>query len=213
MTGLILKDFMAMKKTLIQMMVLVLLFSVVYGSMDSLSFAAFFIAIMTISIIISTMSYDEYYHWDRYAAVLPLSCRQIVGAKYAVSLLLFLVGTVLAVAIGAASMVLTGRGMETEELVVMAIAPILGLLGTAVVIPCYYRFGAQKSRFVMLAMYGIPSVLLVLVLKLAPELLQRTEEIDIAPGALLLGGAALTVLALAVSFLLSVRIVGKKELK
>ena len=100
-----------------------------------------------------------------------------------------------------------------DDLALVAIGPLVGMLGAAVILPCYYRFGAQKSRFVMLAFYGIPSILLVLALKFAPESLNNVPEIEITPAGIALAGVALTAAAMVVSFLVSVRILERKELK
>ena len=213
MTGLILKDFYTMKKNLIYLVVMILLFSSIYTFGGDSHFADFFISIMVISILISTMSYDEFYHWDRYAAILPLSRRQMVGAKYLTALALSGLGALLSLAIAVTVQFFQGAAYTLEDLAVSAAAPLVGMLGASVILPCYYRFGAQKSRFVMMAFYGIPGILLVLVLKFAPGLMNIDSNIDIPPVPFLLGGIAITAAALAVSFLASVRILERKELK
>lgn len=213
MTGLVLKDFMLMKKNALYIAVVILFFAGIYGSMGGDSFVSFFVSVMVVSILISTMSYDEFYHWDRYAAILPLSRRRIVGAKYLTALLLFGMGGLISLGISVAVQLFQGRGFFMDDLALVAIGPLVGMLGAAVILPCYYRFGAQKSRFVMLAFYGIPSILLVLALKFAPESLNNVPEIEITPAGIALAGAALTAAAMAVSFLVSVRILERKELK
>lgn len=213
MTGLILKDFLTIKKTLIYMIVILLLFGGVYSSLDNSYFVAFFVSILMVSIIISTMSYDEFYHWDRYAATLPLSRQQIVGAKYISALLLFALGTGIALMVGVTVPTLHSRFVEPADIAIICCAPMVGMVGTAVVIPCYYRFGVQESRIVMMALYGVPSLLLVVVLKIAPELFENVTRIHIHPAALVAGIVAVVLAALAVSFLVSVRIVERKEFK
>ena len=146
-------------------------------------------------------------------AYLPLSRRRIVGAKYLTALLFFGMGGLISLGISVAVQLFQGRGFFMDDLVQTAIGPLVGMLGAAVILPCYYRFGAQKSRFVMMAFYGIPSILLVLALKFAPESLNNVPEIEITPAGIALAGAALTAAAMAVSFLVSVRILERKELK
>lgn len=213
MTGLIIKDFLTIKKTLIYMIVILLIFGGVYSSLDNSYFVSFFISIMMVSIILSTMSYDEFYHWDRYAAILPLSRRQMVGAKYLSALLLFALGTGIALMVGITVPTLHGRFVELADIAVISCAPMVGILGTAVVIPCYYRFGVQESRMVMLALYGIPSLLLVVLLKFAPELFQNIDKIHINPAVIVIGLVAAVTAALAASFFISVSIVERKEFK
>lgn len=213
MTGLILKDLFVIKKTLVYLVVVMLLFGGIYSSVDNSYFMSFFLSIMTISVVISTMSYDEFYHWDRYAATLPLSRRQIVGAKYLSALIFFAGGTVLALAVGLTIPTLHGSFLTLDEVAVILTAPLVGMLGTAVVLPCYYRFGAQQSRLVMLVLYGVPSLVLVAVLRFSPQLLDGVKEAEISGAAVLGICAAVTAAALGLSYLLSVRIMERKELQ
>ena len=213
MTGLILKDYYAMKKTLIYLAVLIVLFTCIYATMMDSHFADFFLSVMVVSVLISTMSYDEFYHWDRYAAILPLSRRQIAGAKYLVALALFGAGGLFSVGVGAGAQLLQGKGYTPDDLSQTALALVVGMIGAAVVLPAYYRFGAQKSRFVMLGFYGIPSLLLVASLKFAPGFWNDVPKVDISPAGIALGALALAAAAMGVSFLLSVRILERKELK
>ena len=214
MKGLILKDFLMIKKTVLYMAVIVALFGGVYTSLDSNYFLSFFLSIMMVSITISTMSYDEFYHWDRYAASLPLSRRQIVLAKFLTCYILFLAGTLFAGWLQLAVMYLKGLPFDGEVIAVMSIGPATGLIGSAVVLPCNYKFGTQKARVAMLVCYGFPSLMLVLVLRFMPELL--TGAGDSMAHLTLWGivGIVYGVMAVLqiISFLLSVRIVERKEL-
>lgn len=214
MKGLILKDLLLTKKTIIYMLVIAGLFGGVYASMDSNYFLAFFSSIMMVSIILSTMSYDEFYHWDRYALTLPISRRRFVLAKFFTTYILFFVGTLFAVWIELAAMYLKGQPFDWELVGVMSIGPATGLIGTAIVLPCCYKFGLQKARFAMLICYGLPSILLVLVLKMMPDLLNGLEESLIHLTFRGLVGIVYGVMAVmqVVSFLLSVRIMERKEL-
>lgn len=214
MKGLVLKDLLLTKKTIIYMLVIAGLFGGVYASMDSNYFLAFFSSIMMVSILLSTLSYDEFYHWDRYALTLPISRRRFVVAKYLTSYILFFVGTLFAVWIQLAVMYLKGQPFDWEIVGVMSIGPATGLIGTSIVLPCSYKFGMQKARFAMLVCYGVPSLLLVLVMKMMPHLLEGVGESLIRLTLWGLVGIIYGVMAVmqVVSFLLSVRIMERKEL-
>ena len=213
MTGLVLKDFMLMKKNALYIAVVMLFFAGIYGSMGSDSFVSFFVSVMVVSILISTMSYDEFYHWDRYVATLPLTRRQIVGAKYLSAMLFFAAGAGASLMVGLTVPTLHGSFLTLEDACVIALAPMMGLVGAAVVIPCYYRFGAQQSRMVMLVLYGIPSLVLVVVMRFAPQLLEGVMVIWPGMAQLLVGVVGVTAVVMVLSFFLSVRILERKELK
>ena len=213
MTGLILKDFYTMKRTLIYLVVVVMIFTGIYSGMGDSHFSDFFLSIMVVSILISTMSYDEFYHWDRYAAILPLSRRQIVGAKYIAALFLFGLGGLFSLGVTAAVRLFQGAGYSLDDLSQSAIALLTGMIGAAVVLPCYYRFGAQKSRFVMMGFYGIPALLLVASLKFTPGFWNNVSKVEFTPAVIVLAALVLAAAAMAVSFLVSVQIMERKELK
>ena len=212
MTGLILKDFLVTKKTLVYMLVVTALFGGVYTSMDTNYFLTFFLAIMMVSILLSAISYDEFYHWDRYAATLPLSRRQMVLAKYLWSYILFFAGTVFAVWLQLAAMYLKGQSVTLDDIAVMAVAPAIGLVGTAVVLPCSYKFGVQKSRLAMMVLYGVPSLLLVMALKFMPDLFREVPAVEFSPGAFVGGFYGVMAVCQVVSILISVRVMERKEL-
>lgn len=211
MKGLFLKDFLVTKKTLVYMLVVTALFGGVYTSMDTNYFLTFFLAIMMVSVLLSAISYDEFYHWDRYAMTLPLSRRRIVLAKYIWSYLLFLGGTVFAVWLQLAAMYLKSQPITLEDVAVMGVAPAIGLIGTAVVLPCSYKFGVQKSRLAMLVLYGVPSLLLVLVMRLMPDLFREMTGVEFSLGGFVGGIYGVMILFQLVSIFLSVRIVERKE--
>jgi len=211
MIGLILKDLFVIRKTLLYMVVVTALFGGIYTSMDSSYFLAFFLSIMMVSVIISTVSYDEFYHWDRYAVTLPFSRRQLVAAKYLFTYAMFFLGTMVAVWFQAAASYLRSQPVTGEMLFGMAMGPAVGLLGMAVVLPCSYRFGVQRSRIIMLVLYGVPCLLLVMALKFLPELFQTEVQVSLSNGQLTALIAVVTVVLQAVSFLVSARIMEKKE--
>lgn len=212
MMGLIWKDFLVIKKTLLYMLVVAILFGGVYTSMDSNYFLTFFLSIMTVSILLSTLSYDEFYHWDRYAATLPVSRPKLVIAKYLGSYILFFIGAVFAAWLQLGAMYFRGESFTVDTVATMAIAPAIGLIGTAVVLPCSYRFGVQKSRLAMLVFYGVPSLLLVLALRFMPDAFARLEQVQMMPWQMVVGLYAVTAVLQGVSILISVRVMEGKEL-
>ena len=180
--------------------------------MDSNYFLTFFLSIMTVSILLSTLSYDEFYHWDRYAATLPVSRPKLVIAKYLGSYILFFIGAVFAAWLQLGAMYFRGESFTVDTVATMAIAPAIGLIGTAVVLPCSYRFGVQKSRLAMLVFYGVPSLLLVLALRFMPDAFARLEQVQMMPWQMVVGLYAVTAVLQGVSMLISVRVMEGKEL-
>lgn len=80
MTGLIVKDFLVMRKS-IKTYILFLLFYFVMAALGifPISFITAMVQIIIMMLPLSAFSYDELSKWDRYAFSLPLSRRAVGG--------------------------------------------------------------------------------------------------------------------------------------
>ena len=92
MTGLMVKDFLVMRKS-IKTYILFLAFYFVMAALGifPISFITAMVQIIIMMLPLSAFSYDELSKWDRYAFSLPLGRRAVAGARYlfALSLALF----------------------------------------------------------------------------------------------------------------------------
>ncbi len=149
MKGMILKDLYTMRsylRTLVVMFVFYILLGL--ASRNSGSFAAI-VGMLCIMMSISSYSYDQMCGWDAYGASLPVSRREMVGAKYLLALMLALVGTVIT-ALSQCLFLLAGRGTELGDILPATVgAGASGLLMVILLIPIIYRFGVEKGRLVM----------------------------------------------------------------
>ena len=92
MTGLVLKDFLMMRKTLkTYVLFFVLYFGMSIAGIFPISVTTSMVTMIIAVLPISTFSFDEMAKWDRYAVSLPLGRREVVGARYLFILLLLLV--------------------------------------------------------------------------------------------------------------------------
>ena len=92
MKGMFLKDLYVAKKNLRTFLVMILAFSL--GSLavrDSGNFFLCYGIVLMPGITMSLISYDERYHWDTYAGVMPLNREQMVTEKYLLHLGMVLV--------------------------------------------------------------------------------------------------------------------------
>ncbi len=99
------------------------------------------------------IAYDEKSRWDRYAAVLPYTPGRIVGSKYVLcgAMMVVAVGIV---ALGQLCQGLYGEGADWDEAFVwMGSQAALTLFINLIALPCLYRFGAEKGRYVMMGLF------------------------------------------------------------
>lgn len=215
MTGLMMKDFLVMRKALKSYLFIMACY-VVLAWLDILnySFIITFIQVMIMVMPISAFAYDEQAKWDRYAMSLPLGRSKVVGARYLFILLL----TLFTMAVGLATtavVTLTGGTETTEMLLTLEVSTTIGLLVPAIILPLSYKLGAERARPYLYAIVFIPTVLVVLLAKIDAidfsalnALNDLTPTVLLGEGALLpLGGLA----ALAVSYLISCRVTAGKE--
>jgi len=83
MLGLMIKDVYTMKKQS-KMTIVISLFYIIFSIADNnIGFLSFVVMFANLGILLSTFSYDEKSHWDKYARILPVSYQKIVFSRYA----------------------------------------------------------------------------------------------------------------------------------
>lgn len=168
----------------------------------SAAFASLYLVILSGTSLMSLFSYDEANHWEAFAAAAPGGRRAMVNARY-----------VLAVGIGAVVFLfqlILGLLDHSGQLETALLYAGVFLLYAAVILPISYRFGGTRSRMVMVVVVGLFAALFALA---ATSLHIFTDGDPLALLGLLpylalpLGAAAL-----AASWAVSRRIMGRKEL-
>ena len=211
MWGLILKDFYTLSRYGKFFLLYLLVFcgvSVIQGDVTMIS--SLVVVLVTI-LSISTFSYDDYAKWDQFILSTPISRKRIVLAKYLLVLLLVLLGAALGLMITllAAAFGMQKDGMM-ESLMALAASSFMGATMTGLIIPFIYRYGTEKSRLLMMLVFGIPALLLVGASQLGLE-----EGLSAMGGGLegILMATPLFCLAIiCFSYVASVKIYEKKEL-
>ena len=215
MTGLILKDFLILRKTLRTYLLFVVVYLALAGSgVWSPEFVSGFVMILTAMLPMNVFSYDKQAKWDTYGLALPVGRTKTVAARYICSLLLCLASVVLVTAAGLV-MYAAGR-LENpgEYLITGAVCGLIAVLMNAVMLPFLYKFGPDRARVMALGSMGviIAAGALILVPLGGAEWLESLGELTPAMVAAVPVIAALAGLALlAVSFLLSRHFYGQKD--
>lgn len=207
MKGLLLKDLLVLRrylKTLVTIGVIYIAFGIIG---DSPGFMANFLMIICAVVPITSLSYDEFARWDRFGASLPVSRREMVGAKYLLGILLCLTAAVATVLLSA-GMAYFGKTPLTEPLMTTGTLLAIALIALSILLPIVYRFGVEHSRMFMAALFALP-VAVILALGRLGVRIPFTERDFV-----LLGWALpfITVAALALSYRISCQIYTAKEL-
>lgn len=221
MKGLIYKDNVAIVTGYWKNALLVL---AIYGGMAfgmDTPFMLYAMVFLTGMYTLSTLSFDEASHWDAYVRTLPVSARQVVGAKYLLSLLWMGGGVVLAlVLLTLISLVRQGSLNDLGS----SLGGCLASLGVVLVYyalsyPLSYKVGANKARTAVMLAMSVLFLLIVLFARFAmernlprPAMLDQLGNMNDAQGLgliLLVTGGALVLYG--ISWVISIAIYRRKE--
>lgn len=218
MSGLIVKDFLILRKTLRSyLLILAIYVAVAFAGYWSSSFVGGFMMVMVALLPMNTFAYDKQAKWDVYGLSLPVGRTKTVAARYLAVLIMFAASAALTIVLGAV-MNLAGRMEEElgEYLFACALCIVIAMLVNAMMLPFLYKFGPERARMMFYGVLGL--FVLAGALLLFPlgglEWLKSLEiaEPTFAQAVLVPVAAALAGLALlAVSFLLSRHFYGSKD--
>ena len=149
MIGLLKKDVFILWHAYHKNLALVLvLYSVMALAMD-LTFMVFFFAWISGFYILSGLTIDNYSKWDLYAASLPVSKRQIVGAKFILITLALLISFVIGTLLCGLLTLLKGTPFLENLLSLFAVSFVcLAYFGVSLVLS--YKYGVEKARTAVL---------------------------------------------------------------
>lgn len=209
MRGLIYKDIYNLKKYMRQLLLIIAVMGVLFGMQDSgASFLGVYTVMVSMMVVVSSMSYDEFAKWDKFVLTMPVSRKMLVGSKYLLGLLVTAGGSLVALALSLVIGIITRKGTSTEDLAGIVGCFFACLLLLSILLPLLYKFGVEKARMMILGVALLPTLGILLLSKtglfengISDELLRRLALI--AP--------VVVVLLFIASFFLSVSIMNKKE--
>ena len=159
MKGLILKDFLNLRKYS-RTVFLILAFYVLYGFMlDNASLIIGMISLLFTMMAITSFSYDDLAKWDKYALSLPVTRKEMVLSKYILATILAVAGALLALLASILlSTIKTPVGI-TEQLAVTYVLFAISIIFVSILLPLIYKFGVEKSRIMILLVFAVPAAI------------------------------------------------------
>lgn len=150
MKGLIKKDLLLLKSQLKSYLVIVIVFAIVSFMSNDNTFITL-LPILGVMLIISTLSFDNYYKWDAFALTLPLSRKDNVKSKYALAVLITLTFVILATIILIAFNTIKGLPINAFNILTLMCGSLLGAsIATSISLPLMYKFGSENGRMIMI---------------------------------------------------------------
>ena len=203
MKGLILNDLFSIRRLLKTIAIVYLIFMVAWGVAGQPQTAAMMLGIMSVSYMVNVFSYDEFYRWEKYQKVIPLSARQVVLARY----LTFGITSLVALVLGLVYLLVMQVPLFEIGVVLMGTVA-MQIYSMAVIVPISYKLGVTKGRMLQLLVKLVPAGIFIgMITILNQEFSKFSIGIE-----LIFGGVFLVLLlGLLLSIRISIRIVRKKE--
>lgn len=220
MKGLIYKDLIEFKTTILAMSV-VLIFYIFIGLMnDNTSLMFIIMAVMMNAFVPMTcVGYDEQCGWDSFGGAFPVSRVQTVASRYLTEVIIMIALTLIT-AVSQALFIFTGNNTEIPFSSFILI-PASGMIIAAIMNPILYKFGVQKARFVIMAIFLLPSIFSMAFITLASDELKdnlsNTLESfihslkDIPLTAIFIAIFVICIVIYIISMLLSISVYKKKD--
>lgn len=161
MKGLLLKDLLGLRKYLRTVMLIIALYALMTFLMDSAVFLGGMIVIMSAMIAVTSFSFDHLAGWDVYALSLPVSRRDVVASKYVLALIFTLGGTALSVLVSVLHGAFQHSGDLLETLATNYALFVVGMVFVAILLPLLFKFGAEKARLLIVAVFAVPTAVFV----------------------------------------------------
>ena len=213
MKGLILKDLLNLRKNLKTIISMCLFYTLLFSTLNP-TFLSGMITILFAMQILTTFSYDDYSKWNMYALSLPITKKQLVLSKYILGISFIIFG-------GVFSFILTSLLSLFKGSFILGdlVASIIGSTGIMILmililLPLIFKYGVERSRIMLLAIFAIPTVLILIiskVLALTGIPFPSEEQLNALLPVICIIATLILIAGSYVSYMTSVKIVTKKE--
>ena len=223
MKGLIYKDLLTFCQNLTFTFILV----AVYACMGILSEEGSLYCIVMATVInmllpMTVEGYDEQCGWNSFGGAMPVSRTKTVLARYCTELIIVAFSLITVLITHLVMLIARGNSIESwGYLTVITVSTITN----AVITPVLYKFGVQKGRFLMMAIFLIPSIIFSIGVgfiatsesEFVTSLLDKLSNFALKLNEMPIAAICLIILAVcaviyALSIMLSISIYKKKEL-
>jgi ABC-2 type transport system permease protein len=211
MKGLILKDLFMLKRQGKIMLALFGFYAVYSYATRSSGMIVMMFTVMCVMLPITTLALDEQNKWDRLALSMPVQRRTIVISKYVLGILLNVTATVLA---AVKNLIfrpqVNGAGIEEILITSIAVCVATNLL-LAIIMPLMFRFGVEKGRLMLMAVFAIPGIIVTLLYRSNIDLSKLPVPDECLLKALVFASPVIILCLLLISMNITVSIYTKKE--
>lgn len=219
MKGLIIKDIRIIFSNKNVFLFIPILVSMAAFSKTRLAVYLFaYVAVMVISLLTTTISFDDMENGTSFLMTMPVSRKEYVKSKYLLGVVSLILGVVLSIAVVTAVTFLKGDTLDVNGLMlIVCLLWLVMIVLMSVLIPVQLKFGSINGKAVLMCIIiGSMLVLaaMILVLRNYSEETLNFFVNEIMKNMALMTAAGIfgTVIILAISYMMSVKIMKKREL-
>ena len=209
MLGFIKKDLLMIKSNF-KIIAILLIIYVIMGFMGEMDIS-FILPFISVMLMISTFSYDNYNNWDSYAITLPNGRKNSVKAKYITTIILILtvsiITTILSILISYYKLNIVDFKLTIFNMTSIVFGTMLVLM---FMYPMIYKLGVEKARIgIFIMVFGI--IILGSILLQYININKILNSLSLLENYFLILIRLIIIILLYISYKISLRIYLKKE--
>ncbi len=159
MKGLILKDFINLKRNFKIFGVLSLLYTLLAITSKDTGFLSGVITMLFAILTLSLYSYDDLAKWDIFALTMPITKEDMVRSKYIMLILLTLLGTAFSSIVSISINIVIKKVDFLDPVSNSLIGAFVVIVLYSILLPFIIKFGVEKARLILFITMFIPFVI------------------------------------------------------
>lgn len=166
MKAMLYADWLNFRQSIRSMLFILVVFAFAGFAWSGAMFFNMIIVMLSIMMPATLCASDQAYGWDKLSLSLPILRREVVGSKYLMGLLINLVLCVLAAAMTVAYSMVNPSASLTENLISLFCGEVIALLMMGLMLVITFKFGVEKSRYILVAVVWVPILSMAAIVKL-----------------------------------------------
>lgn len=219
MKAMLYADWLNFRQSLRSMLFILLVFALTAFAWSGPMFFIMIVVMLSILTPTTLCASDQAYGWDKLSLSLPILRREVVGSKFLMGLLINLSLFAFAAVMTVVHSMIDPTTSLRENLLSLFCGEIISLLLMGLMFAITFKFGVEKSRYMLIAVVWIPILVMAAIVKLdiIPGMVETFDhsfnQLVAAPTCLPLAASLLACLVVYVVFYaVSVHTYQQKEL-
>lgn len=178
MKAMLYADWLNFRQSIRSMMFILVVFAFAAFAWSGPMFFVMIVAMLSILLPATLCASDQAYGWDKLSLSLPILRREVVGSKYLMGLLVNLALFALAAAMTVVYSLVDPSVSMIENMLSLFGGEMISLLLMGLMFAVTFKFGVEKSRYILIAVVWIPILAMAGIVKfgIIPGLVETVKE-------------------------------------